>query len=136
MKILIIGWSQFPTGDASSARIRILAKGLIENECSVHFISTAKIGISSNDCSHNMNWEGITYESSYPVINEKSVLSKFNGIKHIFSLLKSWQIVQSRIEKCECDIIYFYGWSFLANYSLKKKAFKHKIPLIFYILGL
>jgi glycosyltransferase involved in cell wall biosynthesis len=131
MKILIIGWSQFPTGDASSSRIRTLAKGLIENGGSVHFITTAKIDIPYDNDSRIMSWEGVSYESSYPFINENNLLNNYNIIKHIYSLWKSWKIVQSRIEKCECDIIYFYGWSFIANYTLKKKALRYKIPFFF-----
>jgi glycosyltransferase involved in cell wall biosynthesis len=129
MKILIIGWSQFPSGDASSARIRIFAKGFIENGGEVHFITTAKLENKQGEISKPvMNWQGINFQSSYPIKNLFFWSIKFGIVNHLQSLIKSWKLVQTMIDKNECDIIYIYGWSFLAFYPIKLKAIRNKIP--------
>lgn len=132
MNILIIGWSQFPSGDASSARIRTFAKGFIENGGVVHFITTAKLeNTQVDDQTPVMNWEGVSYESSYPENKTNFISKRFSIVRYIQSLIKSWKLVQSLIDKKECDIIYFYGWSFLANYPIKQKAIRNNIPFFF-----
>lgn len=136
MKIVIFGWVEFPYISPAASRLRILSKGWIESGAQVHLITTAQLQtVSELDKSKDsvLSSPNFTFESSYNK-NEGYLFlpGKLNKlIKHINSIVESWKIMYSLMNKGECNLVYFWGWSAIGCYAVMKMAQKFQIPYFF-----
>jgi glycosyltransferase involved in cell wall biosynthesis len=132
MRIVILGWVEFPYGSPSASRLRILSKGWIEQGATVHLVTTAKLQPVNTGIGEDFYMEGLTYESSYEEAQlDHSSFSKLSLIRHFKSLKRSWKIVRQLIDDNKCDVLYLWAWSATGCFPVVKMAQKKGIPYFF-----
>jgi glycosyltransferase involved in cell wall biosynthesis len=132
MRIIILGWVEFPYGSPSASRLRILSKGWIEEGATVHLVTTAKPQQVNTGNGEDFYMEGLTYESSYEEAQlNNSSFSKLSFVRHIKSLRRSWKIIRQLIDENKCDVLYLWGWSAIGCFPVVKLAQKKRIPYFF-----
>jgi glycosyltransferase involved in cell wall biosynthesis len=120
-KIALIGQFLFPSGSASAARIRNLAKGFVENGCEVSVIPTAPLSKNPNDDKQSLEGVRVYSLSKYPgsgfVPQRNSLIRKpLWFIANKLAAIRSRNVVSTLIEDGACDLAIFYGrsWSILS----------------------
>lgn len=132
--LLIIGWFKFPFGSAAASRIRTLAKGLIEQNVTVHVITTARLPfrIEDQQSTGQMFWEGIQYESGNQYEQAGQDLSLCERLlNYIKAIIKSWIRVLKLVRHGKFQNILIYGRSAVSYFPIVLIARLYGIALFF-----
>ncbi len=132
MKIIILGSYLFPTGIATSARIRNLARGFKEANAEVYIIAGSP---PFNDHNYSIG-EWFDYEEGIKLYFTSDNKSSFKSIKLRKRLIfldcvrKASNVVKQLIKQDKIDAIFLYEHSYLNYSKIIQTAKKQSIPTI------